>query len=41
MEHKTRTGAKEKKELLTTGPILSCPDFNHPFQLETDASDTG
>ena len=29
------------KKLLTTGPILACPDFHHPFQLETDASDTG
>ena len=29
------------KELLTTGPILTCLDFNYPFQLETDASDTG
>ena len=29
------------KKLLTTRPILACPDFHHPFQLETDASDTG
>ena len=29
------------KKLLRTGPILACPDFHHPFQLETDASDTG
>ena len=29
------------KELLTTGLILTCPDFKHPFQLETDVSDTG
>ena len=29
------------KQLLTTGPILTCPDLNHPFPLETDASDTG
>ena len=29
------------KKVLTTGPILACPDFHHPFQLETDASDTG
>ena len=29
------------KKLPTTGPILACPNFHHPFQLETDASDTG
>ena len=29
------------KRLLTTGPILACPNFDHSFQLETDASDTG
>ena len=29
------------KELLTSAPILTCPDFSQPFQLETDASDTG
>ena len=29
------------KKILTTGPILACPNFHHPFQLETDASDTG
>ena len=29
------------KKLLTTGPILACDNFHHPFQLETDASDTG
>ena len=29
------------KELLKTGPILTYPDFNHPFQLETEVSDTG
>ena len=29
------------KRLLTTGPILACSNFHHPFQLETDASDTG
>ena len=29
------------KKLLTTGPILACLNFHHPFQLETDASDTG
>ena len=29
------------KKLLTKGPILACPNFHHPFQLETDASDTG
>ena len=29
------------KELLTSEPILTCPDFRQPFQLETDACDTG
>ena len=29
------------KKLLTTGSILACPDFHHPFRLGTDASDTG
>ena len=29
------------KELLRTGPKPACPDYHHPFQLETDASDTG
>ena len=28
------------KELLTSAPILTCPNFLQPFQLETDASDT-
>ena len=28
------------KEHLTSAPILTCPDFSQPFQLETDASDT-
>lgn len=31
---------KTIKKLLTTVPILACPDFRYPFQLETDASDT-
>ena len=29
------------KKLLKTGPILACPNFHHPFQLETEACDTG
>ena len=29
------------KELLTSAPILTCPDSSQPFQLETDTSDTG
>ncbi|XP_033229701.1 stress response protein NST1-like [Belonocnema kinseyi] len=29
------------KHLLTTAPILACPDFGSTFQLETDASDIG
>ena len=29
------------KELLTSAPILTCPDFLQPLQLETDVSDTG
>ena len=29
------------EKLLTKGPILPCPDFYNPFQLETHASDTG
>ena len=29
------------KKLPTAGPILACPNFHHPFQHETDASDTG
>ena len=29
------------KEHLTSAPILTCPDFSQPFQLETDDSDTG
>ena len=37
-----QTEAFEKiKKLLTSAPILTCPDFSQPFQLETDASDTG
>ena len=28
------------KELLTSAPILTCPDFSLLFQLETDASDS-
>ena len=37
-----QTEAFEKiKEHLTSAPILTCSDFSQPFQLETDASDTG
>ena len=25
---------------MTTGIIITCPDYTHPFQLETNASDT-
>ena len=39
---KEQTEAFEKiKKLFTSVPILTCPDFSRPFQLETDASDTG
>ena len=40
-------GAKQEqalikiKILLTAGPILACPNFDDPFQLETDTSDRG
>ena len=37
-----QTEAFEKiKELLTSVPILTCPDFSQPFQLETDTIGTG
>ncbi len=29
------------KDLLCNAPILSAPDFGHPFKLEVDASATG
>lgn len=29
------------RELLVSAPILSCPNFNLPFQVHTDASDYG
>ena len=38
---KQEQALEQIKKLLTTGPILACPDFHYPFQLETDASDTG
>ena len=42
LENIEQEQALEKiKKLLTTGPILACPDFHYTFQLETDASDTG
>jgi hypothetical protein len=31
----------EVKNALISAPILSCPDFNHPFTLQCDASDIG
>ena len=37
-----QTEAFEKmKEYLTSAPMLTCSDFSQPYQLETDASDTG
>ena len=32
---------KEAKERLVTAPVLSCPDFDRPFTIQTDASDFG
>lgn len=32
---------EKAKALLATAPVLSAPDFNHPFVLYTDASDMG
>ncbi|XP_025266372.1 uncharacterized protein LOC112638592 [Camponotus floridanus] len=29
------------KDMLTTAPVLACPDFNRPFILQTDASTQG
>lgn len=29
------------KKLLTSAPVLTCPDFQLPFILQTDASDHG
>ena len=37
-----KTEAFQKiKKLLTSAPILTCPDSSQPFQLEMDANDTG
>ncbi|EFN83337.1 Retrovirus-related Pol polyprotein from transposon 17.6, partial [Harpegnathos saltator] len=44
---KWRWGADEDavmtalKKRLTTAPVLACPDFREPFQLQTDASAEG
>lgn len=32
---------RKVKTALTKSPVLRCPDFNKPFQLHTDASNTG
>ena len=32
---------KNLKRLLCSSPVLQCPDFSHPFILQTDASDWG
>ena len=32
---------KDLKRLLCSSPVLQCPDFSHPFILQTDASDWG
>jgi hypothetical protein len=29
------------KKALTQAPVLAIPDFNKPFIIKTDASDTG
>jgi hypothetical protein len=29
------------KNALVNAPILSCPDFDHPFTLQCDTSDVG
>ena len=34
-------GFEEMKNILMTAPILSYPDFEVPFILDTDASDVG
>nr|XP_055032771.1 uncharacterized protein LOC129421341 [Misgurnus anguillicaudatus] len=37
----TETAFQRIKTALTSEPVLQAPDFNRPFLLQTDASDTG
>lgn len=36
-----QTAFQELKNRLTEAPVLSCPNFSVPFELQTDASNTG
>lgn len=38
---KEDTAFRKLKQMLTTAPVLACPNFAHPFILQTDASDRG